>query len=237
MGEAYRICIVDDHASARETLRAYAEDYARERNVQVLVSVFCDALDFLESYAGNFDFIFMDIDLPHLSGMDAIRRLRAANSRAIVIFVTHMAQYALKGYEVDALDFIVKPVRREEFFAKFDRAVERFGTIEGGAVWITESGKRRRLRTTAIKYLEVVHHSVIYHTTEGDFVTYDQLNNAMAALAGEPFALCNRCFFVNLRFVTQIDRYTVTVAGEDLQISRSKKREFMDRLSEFLGEK
>ncbi len=235
--ETYRACIVEDDENARELLTKYLGTYGAERNAKFDATVFSDPLDFLESFRGNFDFIFLDIELPHLNGMEVARRIRKEDRDTIVIFVTNMAQYAVKGYEVDALDFIVKPVQYPAFALKLDRAVERFKATRDKEIWITEGVGKRRLRTSQIKYVEVIHHNVIYHTTMGNFKTYDQLKNISNVLADFSFALCNRCFLVNLRYVTAIKEFSVTVGGEILQISRNKKKSFLNSLNEYLGGK
>ena len=237
MAETFRACIVEDNAEASNRLGEFLGIYGEQKNYRFNLTTYSDALDFLEEFRGNFDFIFMDIELPHMNGLEVVRRIRDVDKRVIVIFVTNMAQYAVKGYEVDALDFIVKPVQYAAFSMKLDRAVERFKVTQDKEIWITVGSGKRRLRTSEIKYVEVVHHSVIYHAVDGDYKTYDQLKNVCLMLADAPFALCNRCFLVNLHYVTAIEEFSVTVAGEELQISRNKKKEFLIRLNEYLGGK
>ena len=237
MSEAFRTCIVEDNKEAGEKLCSFLAEYGEKRNYTFNINVYPDALDFLEEFRGNYDFIFMDIELPAVNGIEAVRRIREKDKRVIVIFVTNMAQYAVKGYEVDALDFIVKPVQFSAFCMKLDRAVERFKAAKDKEIWIADGSRKRRLRTSEIKYVEVTHHSVIYHTADGDYKSYDQLKNVCRILEGLPFALCNRCFLVNLHYVTAIEEFSVTVAGENLQISRNKKKEFLNRLNEDLGGK
>lgn len=232
----YRVGVVEDNEEAGNLLCGFIEDYGKLRNCSFSVSRYADALDFLEQFRGNFDLIFMDIELPHLDGMEAVRRIREKDKRVIVIFVTNMAQYAVKGYEVDALDFIVKPVVFSAFTMKLDRAVEKFKTMQDKEIWINERNNKRRLRTSDIIYVEVAHHSVVYHTVDGDYKTYDQLGNVCNALADAPFALCNRCYLVNLNYVTAIDEFSVTVSGGgSLQISRNKKKSFLKSLNDYLG--
>jgi len=232
-----RVGIVEDNESAGKQLGGFLSEYGKQRDCSFSVSYFGDALDFLENFRGNFDIIFMDIELPHLNGMEAVKRIREKDKTVIVIFVTNMAQYAVKGYEVDALDFIVKPVSYSGFTMTLDRAIERFKTMRDKDLWINDRNNKRRLRSSEIIYVEVVHHSVVYHTTQGNFTTYDQLKNVLQSFEGLPFALCNRCYLVNLTFVTEIDEFSVTVGNERLQISRNKKKSFLLSLNEYLGGK
>ena len=237
MNEILKVCIVEDNPDATEKLTLYLGEYGKKRGYEFSVEHYNDPLDFLEEFRGNYEFIFMDIELPHLDGMETTRRIRQIDKRVIVIFVTNMAQYAVKGYEVDALDFIVKPVQYPSFCVKLDRAVERFKSLRDKEIWISERGNLRRLFISQIKYVEVVHHTVIWHTTEGNYKTYGQMKSATDLLGESPFSLCNRCYLVNLRFVTAIEEMSVVVGGETLQISRNKRKDFLQDLNDFLGGK
>lgn len=233
----YKVAVVEDNDEAGNILLGYLKEYESHQGSKFNVSRFKDALDFLQTFRNNYDLIFMDIELPDINGMDVVRRIRAEDSKVIVIFVTNMAQYAIKGYEVNAMDFIVKPVSYSAFAMKLDRAVQCIEASAEKEIWINERTDKRRLRVSDIKYVEVSHHNVIYHTTEGNYTTYDQLNNVSLVLAPYPFALCNRYLLVNLQFVTAIEEFSVTVAGEKLQISRNKKKSFLTSLNEYLGGK
>ena len=235
----FRTCVVEDNKEASDLLCSYLKEYEKSLGEEYSFNITCfaDALSFLDDFGGNYEFIFMDIELPHMDGMEAVRRIREKDESVIVIFITNMAQYAVKGYEVNALDFIIKPVRYDSFVMKMDRAISKFKNIQSKEIWITERSNKRRLRVADIKYVEVAHHCCIYHTVDGDYTTYDQLYNVSEALKDEPFALCNRCFLVNLKFVTAIEEMSVIVAGEQLQISRNKKKDFLLKLNEYLGGK
>ena len=89
-----------------------------------------------------------------MDGMEAVRRIRQKDENVIVIFVTNMAQYAVKGYEVNALDFIIKPVRYDSFVMKMDRAISKCKTTQSNEIWITERNNKRRLTSYPdIKYV------------------------------------------------------------------------------------
>ena len=234
----YRACIVEDDKESSDKLKALLHRYGEEKGCEFNISTYGDALSFLHDFACNFDIIFMDIELPYRNGMDVVRTIRERDKKVIVIFVTNMAQYAVKGYEVDAFDFIVKPVFYSAFAIKLDRAIERFKTLEDREIWINDRSSKRRLRTSEIRYVEVLHHNLVFHTTGGDYTTYGQLKDAITMLEGSPFSLCNRCFLVNLGYVSAIEEFSVTMTGgEKLQISRNRKKSFLTDLNAYLGGK
>ena len=103
----FKIAIVEDNRAAMEKLQGYLERYAQENNEKFDIASFGDALAFLDSYRRIYDMVFMDIELPFINGMEAAQRLREIDKQVVLLFVTNMAQFAVKGYEVDALDYLV----------------------------------------------------------------------------------------------------------------------------------
>lgn len=113
-----RIAIIDDDADERKTLQASFERLAQESGSAIVIIEFAGADDFLDGYDRSFDLICMDIDMPGTDGMSAAQRLRQMDADVPLVFVTNMAQMAIHGYAVHALDFILKPINYYSFSIK-----------------------------------------------------------------------------------------------------------------------
>ena len=106
-----RIAIVEDDALSAKLLFSYIKKYEQETNGEFEAIIFENGYKFLENYkSGAYEIIFMDINMPHLSGIETAIDLRKLDESVALIFVTNLAQYAINGYEVSALDFMLKPV-------------------------------------------------------------------------------------------------------------------------------
>ena len=100
---------------------------------------------------------------------------------------------------------------------------------------VAQKEGRIALRSSRITYVEVSGHMLVWHTTDGEYRASGSLGEAEEALRGEPFAYCNRCYYVNLRYVSAVRQYDVWVDGERLQISRLKRTQFMTALGDYLA--
>lgn len=167
--------------------------------------------------------------------MDAAALLRRVDQSVSLIFVTNMAQFAVKGYEVDAFDFVVKPVSYANFVLKIHRLLSKLAARREEEVLVTQSDHMIRLSASQIKYIEISGHRMVYHTTGGEVSAYGNLKEVEAALDPAMFARCNSCYLVNLNYVQAIQGYTVLVGGESLQISRPRRRAFAQALNDYLG--
>ena len=98
-----RIAIVEDEAAVREQLAGYVQRYTRQYGIQFEVTMFTDGVEILEDYRPVYDIIFLDVEMQHLDGMETARRIRELDSDVLLIFITNMAQYAIKGYAVGCL--------------------------------------------------------------------------------------------------------------------------------------
>lgn len=230
-----RFAIIDDEIEVANKLTSYIDKYFQINNRQCEVKFFNTASKFLENYHFDFDAIFMDINMPGVDGMSATKELRRLDKNVKIIFVTSLAQYAIKGYEVNAFDFVVKPVNYYTFAMKLDRLMENYREKEGASIIIKANNSFIKTQVYDIKYIEVSDHKLIVHTISNDFETYDTLSNYLNLLKNEPFALCNRCYLVNLKYVNKVNKDAVYIENNCIQMSRRKYKEFMNSLNKYLG--
>jgi DNA-binding LytR/AlgR family response regulator len=230
-----QIAIVEDDPSARARLRECLDYVSTDSQITFDIREFPSGFSFLGQYRPGFDIVFMDIDMPGLNGMDTARKLRKVDSNVVLIFVTNMAQYAISGYEVDALDFILKPINKYSFALKVKRAVARTTKHTDEYISIKTDSGFHRMRITAIKYLQIDGHYVIYHTTSGNYAEYGTLKDAESKINRPHFVRCNRSFLVNLRHVNSVHKDLVIIDGDELVISRPQRKAFLAALSEFMG--
>ena len=145
----FRIAIVEDQDETRECLNRFVRQYAEEQRVQVEISLITDGSEIAEHYTPGFDIIFMDVEMPRLDGFGAAEAIRAVDAEVVLVFVTNMAQYAIRGYEVDALDYVLKPVNYYQFCTKLSRAIQRVQRRRGGQVVLQLAGGGIQLLDTA----------------------------------------------------------------------------------------
>ncbi len=102
-----RIAIVEDEESATQELRVLFARYGKENNMEFSLDTFPDALKFLASYRADYDLVMLDIEMPFMNGMEGAEKLRKLDPYVPIVFVTNMRRYAVAGYKVNAIDFIM----------------------------------------------------------------------------------------------------------------------------------
>ncbi len=229
-----RIAIVEDEEIIALTIKNYLKDFFMSIHVEFSCTHFDNAIKFLDRYAFDFDLIFMDINLPTLDGMSAVRELRKKDSEVKVIFVTSLAQYVIKGYEVNAFDFMLKPVNYYSFAIKLKRFMETYEQKEN-YIFVRVKNELVKINVSDIKYFEVINHKLIIHTTTQNYEIYDNLNKYLNMLSKDSFALCNRCYLVNLKYVNKVNKEFVLVGNDSLLVSRRKYNDFIDALNKYLA--
>lgn len=231
----YKFAIVEDNQDAADKLCAFLRRYEEEKGEVFEIKVFHDATNFLDGYRMVYDVVFMDIELPGINGMEAARKMRQMDQKVILVFVTNMASYAVKGYEVNATDYIVKPVHYGDFELKLNRILSSYQEASE-AILIMRQGGYMRLLLRRIRYIEVQGHKMLYHTEEGVVEGSGTLLETEEKLKDKGFLRCNKCYLVNQRHIIGINGYTLMLmGGEEIQISRPRKKAFMSELAEAMG--
>lgn len=143
---------------------------------------------------------------------------------------------AIRGYEVDALDYVLKPVNYYQFCTKLSRAIQRVQRRRGGQVVLQLAGGGIQLLDTAdIYYLETRSRMLYYHTSKGEFAARASLQSAEKQLAEYHFVRCNQCYLVNLAYVKGIENDFALVKNDRLEISRRQHTAFLTAVASYMG--
>lgn len=228
------IAIVEDEEVASKKLESYFERmYAENREEEFSVKIYQNAVNFLHNFKLQFDIVLMDIEMPYMNGMDAAAKLRELDSMVTLIFVTNMMQYAVKGYEVKALDFIVKPVHYDTFAMKIMRAVRDVHSRKDEYFTIRAKNGAVRILVSDIAYVEVARHNLMFHTNTNIIEARGRMTDVESKLSKYHFLRCNICYLVNPKHIKRITTGCVYILNTELQISRPKKKSFLESLVKY----
>lgn len=228
------VCIVEDQTEEAKRLEEHLTLFGEQANAEFAVSRYDSGEAMLGQYAPRkFDIVFLDIMLPGMTGMEIARELRRRDERDIIIFVTNEQSLAVEGYAVDALDYIVKPVKKYAFFATMERVLRHLGRSASIHIKVDTAEGPRFLDAAEITYVEVFNHTLVYHTGTQEFQEWASLKKAEEMLGQYGFERCNSNHLVNLRFVKAVMGEELIVAGKRVKLTRSRRQAFLRRLNEF----
>ena len=218
-----RIAVCDDDAAAAEWMRAQAEKWAQNGQLQVCADVFSSAEEFL--YAGEqtcpYDILLLDVEMDKLSGIDLAKRIRKEDRRAEIIFITSHFEFCGEGYEVDALHYLIKPVAEEKLHEVLSKAAEKLREHPRMIVLDTE-GETLRIREDEILYAEAFLHYIAVHTKDGVRQVKENIS-AFASRVGDGFFRLHRSYLVNLAHVVKITRAEAELSdGTMLPVARGR---------------
>ncbi len=231
----YHIAVVEDEIECSEQIQKFLAQYQEENNVRFKVSAFADGMQILDGYEPVYDMILMDIDMPGMNGMDVSEQIRKTDQDVVIVFITNIASFAIRGYEVGALDYVVKPLQFYNFSMRLSRALKRSRAREPHQMILTLPDGAVRLEVGQIYYVEVQNRMLHYYTTEGTFVVRGTMQSAQQMLEAYAFVKCNHWYMVNLRHVKEVKKNTVIVGEYELEISRRNRTPFLRALTEYVG--
>lgn len=219
---AYQVAIVDDSNPDTEYVHRIMWGWAKERQVDIAVKCFSSAESFLFHYAENkaWDILLLDIEMGNMDGVSLAKRIRQDNSTVQIVFITGYEDYIAEGYEVEALHYLIKPVKSDKLFTVLDRAVSAMKKTER-TILLPMSGEIIRLPVSRVQYVEAFSHTVTI------FAGMDTLQVKMPIsevekLLGEGFVRCHRSYLVSLKYIARLTKTEVVLDnGKTLPLSRS----------------
>lgn len=225
--------IVDDEPLAREGI----ELNVKEVNFLELVGQFNNPLaanNFLSE--NEVDLIFLDIQMPGMTGIEFVRSLK---NKPLIIFTTAYAEYALEGFELDVVDYLVKPIRIQRFIKAVNKAKDIYDlqnaeTVvevnnEEDYIYIKSERKYVRLFYKDIKYIKGLKDYVMIYTTNDKMMTAMNIKTINSKLPPSIFARVNKSYIININFIDAIELDFILLGDEEIPLGRTYKEDFIDR--------
>lgn len=203
----------------------------RESKPNAEISIYSSGEALLNSKI-DFDLVFLDVAMKALSGIDTAKRLRTLqaeqnNKKSIIVFITAFREFMEQAFDVNAFNYIVKPIDRERFFRVLTAAEKIFLSNENQYIVIKSKGIQRKLLLHDIYYIESNNKKVIINTKSEKLEVYGRLSE-FEELLKEGFFRCHRCYLVNMESITAYDFEKIhVVSGEKLPLSNKKYRNFV----------
>lgn len=231
----YRIAVVDDQVMYQEQIQDYITKYANENQVLVDITLFKNGQEIIDDREDKFDLFFLDIDMPSVNGMEVAKHIRKNDTDAVIVFITNLAHYAIDGYAVGALDYVLKPLNYSAFTLRLVRALDKLKKKDNMDFTIHTLNGIKCLNTDDIYYVEIENRRLHYHTKNGEYIIRGTLKQVEERLGAYHFVKCNQFYLVNLKYVSEIKGSVVVVGGDVLEISRRSKSLFAKALTDYIG--
>lgn len=231
-----RIAVVENELNVAQNDIVLLERYAKENSLSLETAIFQNGYEFLDTEE-EFDAVLMDIDMPGLNGMEVAEKLREKNKTIDIIFTTNLPQFAVDGYKVQALDFVIKPVTFPNLSFAMEKVVEKKRNIVNGSFFLRIGGFAKRINNEEVFYIEMVNHYIVLHETDMEPLRIrGSLKMIEDLLNPEIFVKINSGIIINISKVSSFENGLVLMEdGSNLPLSRSHKKEFAVRLAEFYG--
>ena len=229
-----KIAIAEDNAADLLITRKFIEEYCHSRKIDISIDGFSTAVAYLDSKQ-RYNAVFLDIEMPHMDGMELAAEIRKHDSRVVMVFVTNMARYAVNGYRVGAIDYVLKPISAFDFSLTMDRVMGAIARVREEKSYTVKSRESvTTLSASDIRYIESLNHHLIFHTSFGEQEVYGYLKDVENEL-GDGFFRVSSCYLINLAYVKTINGCDITIGDDVLKISRVKKSELIEKLVAYYG--
>lgn len=231
----FKIAVAEDEEEFAEELRNYLSAYEKETGERFSITFYKDGDELVQNYQNQFDLILMDIQMKFMNGMCAAEEIRIKDSSVVIIFITNMTQYAVRGYEVDAMDYILKPVKYFTFSQKLQKVLNRI--CQQRKIFLSVSIKDRmyKIPIEELLYIESRGHTLNYHTQKEIISVRANISDMSQEIRKYGFSQINKGCIVNMKYVDTVINGECFLNGEVLPIARNRKKTFLDELTKYIS--
>ena len=234
-----KIGLLEDDASEAEITLRMLERFFVEEGIEYTIDRAETAEAFFALPLEKYDLLFLDILLgEELTGMDVAKKIRAQNNDVSIVFLTKSTHFAIDGYQVGAIDYIVKPVVYDELYLKLRKVLDYVRHATDRDVVLKTAEGTVVVKESDIYYIEVIKHYLYFHTRIGEIIVRSSMREVVEML-GAKFARSGNSFLIHLGHVRRVGKSAVFVDVsdkiEEVPLTRGYRESFMLSLRDFCG--
>ena len=221
-----RIVICDDEKHMSDHIRAMASDFFHKKNREIQLRTFTSGEDLL-NYDGQIDILFLDIQMKGMDGMETARKLRDSKFRGFLIFITVLKEMVFQSFEVQAYDYLVKPVEEKQFEKTMERLYTSMQNASEDSLLVQKGYEGRIIREEEIVFCEIIDRKIYLNLASGEVVDYYERIENLETKLGSHFFRCHRSYLINLKHLKGYKNGTACMDnGKEVPVSRLRSREF-----------
>lgn len=233
-GALIRIAICDDEKHMSDHIRAMASDFFRKKNREIQLRTFSSGEELL-SYDGQIDILFLDIQMKGMDGIETARKLRDSKFRGFLIFITVLKEMVFQSFEVQAYDYLVKPVEEKQFEKTMERLYTSMQNASEDSLLVQKGYEGRIIREEEIVFCEIIDRKIYLNLASGEVVDYYERIENLETKLGSHFFRCHRSYLINLKHLKGYKNGTACMDnGKEVPVSRLRSKEFSSVVLQYM---
>ena len=229
-----RIAICDDEKHMVDHIKAFVSNFFRKKNREISIRTFLSGEDLL-SYDGQIDILFLDVQMKGMDGMETARKLRADQFRGFLIFITVLKEMVFQSFEVQAYDYLVKPVDEKQFEKTMERLYVSMQNASEDSLLVQKGYEGRIIREEEIVFCEIIDRKIYLNLASGEVVDYYERIENLETKLGSHFFRCHRSYLINLKHLKGYKNGTACMDnGKEVPVSRLRSKEFSSVVLQYM---
>ena len=229
-----RIAICDDEKHMSDHIRSMISDFFRKKNQEISLHMFSSGEELL-SYNGHINILFLDIQMKGMDGMETARKLRADQFQGFLVFITVLKEMVFQSFEVQAYDYLVKPVDEKQFEKTMERLYASMQNASEDSLLVQKGYEGRIVQKDEIVFCEIIDRKIYLNLASGEVVDYYERIENLETKLDNRFYRCHRSYLINLKHLKGYKNGTAYMDnGKEIPVSRLRSKEFSSVVLQYM---